>query len=1103
MNHPDSELLKRYSGQGDEAAFTELVTRYTDLVFSAALRQALQDAADAEEITQRVFTDLAWKASTLQGHSSLSGWLYSSTRLAALEFRRAETRRRARETHFAAMNEPEPVSTPNPEWDQISPLLDGAMADLSASDREAVLWRYFERRPLAEVGQRLGLTEDAARMRIHRALEKLQTILGKRGILSTSAALGVALGQHAIASAPAGLVARVGGQALKGRLCAPELARRRNRLGVGGPAVTAVVMVTMIAGLGFLYPGKRSHGPGDLNTASAGASASGVRSGVPRLRTSEETRELIFASSPVSEFDGESVLVLQVFAKESGKAIPGAIIGQTLWTSPSYQGMSFKRIAADHSGVAWIHIPTNVHRVRLTSRTDGFVDTQMRWDVINGEQVPTNYVVSLDRAPLIGGHVVDSRDQPVADAEVVVQYDERPSDRHGIESHAYGQVKALTDAEGRWNLARIAPEMIEQSRISAGHTEHQPAEPVNLPGNPDAVVQLRNRSHVLRLAAASTLQGVVTDMAGHVLSNALVSVRRPTMRETRTTASGEFVLPGCPAGNHWLHAEAPGFRAQLVAIRSPLKTEPLRIQLEPGATIRVRVADARGGSISNAWFAFTGLPESDKTDPDMPPRPLPTEFIAYTDGEGRAEWTNAPATGAVFDFIAMGYEPLRNIRLAADGTEHPIAMQAEVHLTLEGTVTDAQDHTPVPTFRIAVGAPMPNPFQEMGTPESAMFLENDSTWQQYAGGHFRHAFSKEELRFAHEARVMIRAEADGYEPWLSKVIESNAGEVHLQIELQKAVLHTLTVKAADGSPAAGAELGVVRGSESLWLLGTQFSRQRGVNPANLFRADAAGTATIRIGARDGRVLMIHASGYAERSFESLTTDAEVRLIPWSRIDVQFEAVDSGAMEADVIPGESLSIPLRLEWETMHATADVNGRCSFRWIPPGNWVVRQLRPMARVGGGGSWQPGDQKRVQLADGKSASVRLGGGCSIKGRFQAPDGAVLPATDWRMGRIKWGVSPPIPPGLKPWSAAFVEWRQRPEIRRQFDEIQWHSREFLVNPDGTFIADGVEPGSYQLSWVTSADKLALKAEQPLIVPEVSAHGMIDLGTIPLTLVHR
>ncbi len=250
-----------------------------------------------------------------------------------------------------------------------------------------------------------------------------------------------------------------------------------------------------------------------------------------------------------------------------------------------------------------------------------------------------------------------------------------------------------------------------------------------------------------------------------------------------------------------------------------------------------------------AWFAFTCLPESGETDPEMPPTPLPVEFIAYIDREGRAQGTNAPTTGAVFDFIAMGYEPLRGVRLAADGTEPVIAMQAEVHLTIEGTVTDAQDHTPVPTFRITVGAPMPNLLQPMATPESAMFLENDSTWQQYAGGHFRHAFSKEELRFAHDGRVMIRAEEEGYEPWLSQVLrtDAGAGEVHLQIELQKAVLHTLTVRTADGSPAAGTELGVVRGSESLWLLGTQFSKQRGVNPANLFRADASGTATIRIG----------------------------------------------------------------------------------------------------------------------------------------------------------------------------------------------------------------------------------------------------------------
>ena len=59
---------------------------------------------------------------------------------------------------------------PGPDWQELRPVLDDAMHDLNATDRDAVLMRYFEERPLAEIGARLGLTENAARMRVDRAM---------------------------------------------------------------------------------------------------------------------------------------------------------------------------------------------------------------------------------------------------------------------------------------------------------------------------------------------------------------------------------------------------------------------------------------------------------------------------------------------------------------------------------------------------------------------------------------------------------------------------------------------------------------------------------------------------------------------------------------------------------------------------------------------------------------------------------------------------------------------------------------------------------------------------------------------------------------------
>jgi DNA-binding Lrp family transcriptional regulator len=99
-------------------------------------------------------------------------------------------------------------------WEQLRPVIDAAMLQLTERDRMAVLLRFFEHRPFAEIGLRLGLSENTARMRVERALEALRGTLAKRGIVSTATALGLMLTSQAITAAPAGLVSSVSAAAL-------------------------------------------------------------------------------------------------------------------------------------------------------------------------------------------------------------------------------------------------------------------------------------------------------------------------------------------------------------------------------------------------------------------------------------------------------------------------------------------------------------------------------------------------------------------------------------------------------------------------------------------------------------------------------------------------------------------------------------------------------------------------------------------------------------------------------------------------------------------------------------------------------------------------
>ena len=201
----DSELLRRYAHERSEAAFAELVARHVDLVYSAALRQTRGDHHRAQEVTQMVFTDLARKAAALIRHPVLPAWLHRSSRLAALDLQRREGRR-SRYERAAGAEAARSQSPGDPlRWEQVGPVLDEALNELDERDRQAILLRYFGNRPFGEVGQRLRLSENAARMRVERALDKLHGRLAKRGITSPSAALAAALAGQAVVAAPSGV----------------------------------------------------------------------------------------------------------------------------------------------------------------------------------------------------------------------------------------------------------------------------------------------------------------------------------------------------------------------------------------------------------------------------------------------------------------------------------------------------------------------------------------------------------------------------------------------------------------------------------------------------------------------------------------------------------------------------------------------------------------------------------------------------------------------------------------------------------------------------------------------------------------------------------
>src|SRR5271154_2565675 len=205
----DLNLLRVFARNNSEDAFAALVLRHVNLVYSVALRQ-VRDAHLAGEITQAVFIILARKADSLGDKTILPGWLCRTARYTSANALTIQRRRQRREQEAymqSILNEAEP--THEETWNQIAPLLDGAMDKLGQKDHDALVLRFFENKTFAEVGANLGASEDAAKMRVNRALEKLRKFFTKRGVSSTTAIIAGTISANSVQAAPVALAKSV------------------------------------------------------------------------------------------------------------------------------------------------------------------------------------------------------------------------------------------------------------------------------------------------------------------------------------------------------------------------------------------------------------------------------------------------------------------------------------------------------------------------------------------------------------------------------------------------------------------------------------------------------------------------------------------------------------------------------------------------------------------------------------------------------------------------------------------------------------------------------------------------------------------------------
>jgi RNA polymerase sigma factor (sigma-70 family) len=883
------KLLKKCL-KGNSRAFEAIVGRYQELVCSITF-SGTTDFQQSEELAHQTFINAWENLSQLRDLAKFRPWLCTIARNNIRNFMSKNQR--------DIIAKAEPMENMNDRaTDESGPLesairkehqelVSETIRQIPEGYREPLVLYYRQQKSVRRVARLLDLSEEVVKQRLQRGRkmikEQLSSIVEETlsatrpkkaftaAVIGTVAGMGIKASSAAAASGIAGATSTAG--------TATGVAAVMS--GITAKVITTAAVVTIGVGAVVTYKQVTKPGPGpelsqaekivqeqeDFTEEVTGqpGDETANRSAIDKDRRNLESGKS--PAGPTALAAGEDTIHqgIYVFDDETRDPIAGAQLRVHYGCGSNYEREQFSTDANGFYLVDFGEIkPSSLH-IRVTRA--GYVPMAFTWQDEMVENIGKEFSFYLPKGTKVGGIIENEDSKPIPSATVIVSM-------YTAEGREYPWIRMddytmITDANGRWQCD-IFPDEPHGFSLKLSHPNY--ADRRIWVDEPDYKFEdFYSMKSVLIIVEGALLSGWVTDSEGTPIEGASVFTgedRYDDVPKTTTDSEGRFefehFLPQLHRDTVVLTVQAKGYGPELRVVPVHREMEPVIIALGPPHTIRGRVIDVNGEPIGGAgvdadrWYGHKNLAWRGYRS---------ISWRSETDDEGKFVWDEAPADEVDIDIYKNGYMRVAEEVFVAREEEYEIVMLPELVIT--GSVVDADTNEPIWNFTATPGNWWPNGGIHWGT--------DRYNTKDFSDG-------KYELIMSHPyAGHVVRIEAEGYLPAKSRVFDSDEGTVSYDFRLEKGGGPGGIVYEPNGSPAAEAEISVVRPTKNL-------NFENGI-PSNRPQtewavADEDGTFSFKDLLDDSlyKLVVIHDEGFTEVTKQQWLEDPNISLQEWGRIE---------------------------------------------------------------------------------------------------------------------------------------------------------------------------------------------------------------------------